>query len=95
MTFDFMSGQNSFVCVFREEDELLHHIVYSIDLKETVSLADKTWRLVYIRQFGNVVDGLAHRLLLLQLSPESVREIIRNFNPKIKDLRPLLMMLAE
>ncbi len=41
---------------------------------------------IYFRQFNNILDALAHKLLLENLGRESMKAIIKRMNPEGKNL---------
>lgn len=53
------------------------------DLGECVArLRKRRQSLVYCRHFGNMMDALAHKMLLESLGRGSVKRIIREMNPQ-------------
>lgn len=61
------------------------HIGAAIDLPQLLNdNAQKV--LLYYRQFPNVLDGLAHKLLLAEMNRTSLTQLIRGMNPEMRDL---------
>lgn len=74
------------VYIAREcEPPLQFHIGAAIDLPQLLN-DNKQKRLLYYRQFSNVLDGLAHKLLLAELNRQSLTLLIRGMNPEMRDL---------
>ena len=53
---------------------------------------DEPTRLVYFRRFDNLIDGIGHKLLLENISEQSLRRLITKNNP---DNRNLIQEILE
>lgn len=60
-------------------------ITFSLKAKEMLQQGDLA-DLVYYRQFTQVAEALAHKLLLENLSIDSLYSYIQHINPEMKDL---------
>lgn len=61
-----------------------YHIAFDIDLLHKIETEKIDLR--YYRKFDNLLDGLAHKLLLETISGQSLQRIIWNNNPDNKNL---------
>lgn len=75
------------VYIIRNTDGKGRQIKYTVNLNGRLHRLQNA-DLIYYRLFDNVLDALAHKLLLEELSPQSVDSIIRKTNPEFQNLKP-------
>lgn len=76
------------VYITRKAEGNSRQIKYTVDLNSKLhGIQDAA--LIYYRSFDNVMDALGHKLLLENLSTQSVDCIIRKTNPRMQDLKLL------
>jgi len=63
----------------------LFHIGAAMDLPQLLN-ENSERELLYYRQFPNMLDGMAHKLLLAKMNEESLKLLIRGMNPGMRDL---------
>lgn len=61
-----------------------YDVVFEMDLPHKIE-REKIY-LLYFRKFDNLLDGLAHKLLLETISRQSLLRIVKNSNPDNRDL---------
>lgn len=79
-------NQPCWVSVYARREQCAHYCI-GFDLTLPQMLARQPeMRLLYYRQFVNLADGLAHKLLLEQLSADSIDSLIARYNSTHSDL---------
>ena len=79
------------VYILLDTETKKQQIEYTINLSGKLHHSPNT-ALIYYRLFDNVLDALAHKLLLEELSPQSVESIIRKTNPDFQNLGASLII---
>lgn len=77
---------NCWVYILREKPEAKGmEIAYALSLKDLLHHA-RNANLLYYRQFNQVSEAMGHKLLLENLSPDSLYSYITRMNPEMRDL---------
>lgn len=76
------------IYIYREKEKSGLQIAYTLDFPAWIRDSDNSdIRLIYFRRFDNILDGIAHKLFLEQMSVVSLRRFIRIYNPREEDLK--------
>ncbi len=89
-----LNHSTCFVCIFRQPKPARILIVYGVDWNSMLQRVANDAELLFIRTFDHVLEGMGYKIMLEQLPPEDLHEVIHSVNAAERNLRPLIEVLV-